>query len=68
MSADLKLYRLHTKGMRYLLAQSPDTKNLVPDIPEAHWEPVGTKKDVKVGLHKVMATVVFGSVLSHAII
>lgn len=48
MATGLNLYGPHAEGMRYLLAQSPDTRDLVPDVPEAAWEEIGTKKEVKV--------------------
>ena len=47
-TAHLKLYAPCAAGIKYLLAQSPDTEHLVPDVQEAEWEVVGTKKDVKV--------------------
>ena len=47
-TAHLKVYAPCAAGIKYLLAQSPDTEHLVPDVQEAEWEVVGTKKDVKV--------------------
>ena len=47
-TAHLRLYAPCAAGIKYLLAQSPDTEHLVPDVQEAEWEVVGTKKDVKV--------------------
>ena len=47
-TAHLNLYAPCEAGIKYLLAQSPDTEHLVPDVQEAEWEVVGTKKDVKV--------------------
>jgi len=48
MTLDLRLYEPCAAGIKFLLAQSPDTKALVPDIAEAEWESFSTKKDVKV--------------------
>lgn len=47
-SSDLQLYSQYAEGMRYLLAQSLDTRDLVPEENEGNWEPIGKKKDVKV--------------------
>ncbi len=47
-SSDLQLYSQYAEGMRYLLAQSPDTRDLVPEENEGNWEPISKKKDVKV--------------------
>ena len=48
MAADLRLYGPAAEGIRYLLAQSPDTRHLVMDVPEGAWEAIGTKKDIQV--------------------
>ena len=48
MTGELRLYGHHADGIRYLLAQSPDTKDLVPDIPTGAWEAIGVKKGVQV--------------------
>ena len=52
-AAHLNLYTPCAAGIKYLLAQSPDTEHLVPDVREAEWEVVGTKKDVKVAYLKL---------------
>lgn len=46
--SELQLYSPYAEGLRYLLAQSPDTRDLVPEENEGNWEPIGKKKDVKV--------------------
>lgn len=48
VSRDLQLYSKYAEGMRYLLAQSPDTRDLVPELEEGKWERIGKKKDVEV--------------------
>ena len=45
---DLNLYAPYEDGMRYLLAQSPDTRELVPGVPEGAWDFIGEKRGVKV--------------------
>ncbi|KAK9917989.1 hypothetical protein WJX75_000296 [Coccomyxa subellipsoidea] len=45
--SELQLYSPYAEGLRYLLAQSPDTRDLVPEENEGNWEPIGKKKDVK---------------------
>lgn len=47
-SINLQLYSKYAEGMRYLLAQSPDTRDLVPEVEEGSWERIGKKKDVEV--------------------
>ena len=47
-SSELQLYSRYAEGMRYLLAQSPDTRDLVPEEDEGNWESIGKKKDIKV--------------------
>ncbi len=48
MTVDLHLYEPCAKGIKYLLAQSPDTEALVPGVSEAEWEDFGRRKGVKV--------------------
>jgi len=45
---DLQLYGPYAEGIRYLLAQSSDTRELVPEVEEGKWELIGKKRDVKV--------------------
>ncbi len=47
-SIDLQLYSKYAEGMRYLLAQSPDTRDLVPEVEEGKWERIGKKRGVEV--------------------
>ena len=49
MTVDLHLYEPCAEGIKYLLAQSPDTESLVPGVSEAEWEEFGRRKGVKVG-------------------
>lgn len=44
---DLQLYSKYAEGLRYLLAQSPDTRDLVPEVQEGKWERNGKKKYVE---------------------
>ena len=48
MTVELHLYEPCAKGIKYLLAQSPDTESLVPGVSEAEWEDFGRRKGVKV--------------------
>ena len=47
MTTELKLYKKYEAGLRYLLAQSPDSRGLVPDTEESAWERIGTKNHVE---------------------
>lgn len=44
---DLQLYGPYAEGIRYLLAQSSNTRDLVPEVEEGKWELIGKKKGVK---------------------
>ena len=48
MASELKLYKKYEAGLRYLLAQSPDSRGLVPETQESAWEKLGTKNGVEV--------------------
>ena len=48
MTVNLQLYEPCADGIKYLLAQSPDTESLVPSVSEAEWEDFGRRKGVKV--------------------
>ena len=48
MTTELKLHKKYEAGLRYLLAQSPDSRGLVPDTEESAWERIGTKNHVEV--------------------
>ena len=48
MALELKLYKKYEAGLRYLLAQSPDSRSLAPETQESVWEKIGTKNGVEV--------------------
>ncbi|KAK9830896.1 hypothetical protein WJX81_002723 [Elliptochloris bilobata] len=47
MASELKLYKKYEAGLRYLLAQSPDSRALVPETEESAWERIGTKNEIE---------------------
>ena len=51
MASELKLYKKYEAGLRYLLAQSPDSRGLVPETQESAWEKLGSKNGVEVHRH-----------------
>ena len=60
MTVDLHLYKPYAEGIKYLLAQSPDTESMVPGVSEAEWEDFGRRKGVKVRALPQRCSTTFG--------